>query len=178
MTDPSPDPPLALPPALPFDPVAAARDNWAARDWDLPDVMAAVTSIARVQQVLSRGCDDALAPLDLTFARYEVLVLLTFSSTGALPLGRVGERLQVSPASVTNAVDRLEASGYVAREPHPTDGRATLARITGAGAAVVGEATTALTAARFGVVGLGDAEARQLVDLLRPVRAAAGDFPA
>ncbi len=163
--------------ALAFDPIAAARDNWRAHDWALPDVMAAVTSLARVHQVLLRRCDDALAPHDLTFARYEVLVLLTFSRSGALPMGKVGERLQVSPASVTNAVDRLEASGYAEREPHPRDGRTTLARITPAGSEVVGRATAALEAVRYGVAGLADADARAIFDLLRGVRAAAGDFP-
>lgn len=163
--------------ALDFDPIAAARDNWRAHQWDLPDVMAAVTSIARVHQVLVRRCDDALAPHDLTFARYEVLVLLTFSRAGALPMGKVGERLQVSPASVTNAVDRLEASGYATREPHPTDGRTTLARITPGGTVVVDRATTALEEVRYGVVGLADDDARAVFDLLRGVRATAGDFP-
>lgn len=162
---------------LPFDPIARARENWREHGWSEPDAMAAVTSIARVHQLLMRRVEGVLRPLDLTFARYEVLVLLTFSRTGSLPLGKVGERLQVSPASVTNAVDRLERSGFVAREPHPTDGRATLAGITDAGRAVVEEATTLLTKARFGADGLDDAGARDLFALLAPFRAEAGDFP-
>lgn len=165
-------------PALDFDPIAAARDNWQARDWPMADVMTAVTSVARVHQLLTRRCDEALRDLDLTFARYEVLVLLTFSRDGALPLGKVGERLQVSPASVTNAIDRLESSGYVKREAHPTDGRTTLARLTSAGRRVVDEATRALTGVRYGVDGLRDEDARRVFELLRTVRAAAGDFPA
>lgn len=165
-------------PRLPFDPIQRAHDNWVAAGWDQPDVMAAVTSITRVNQVLMRRIDAILRPHDLTFARYEVLVLLTFSRTGSLPLGKVGERLQVSPASVTNAVDRLEGSGFVRREPHPTDGRTTLACLTDAGALVVEQATTALTGARFGADGLDDDASRAIIDLLGPFRAAAGDFPA
>lgn len=163
---------------LPFDPIARARDTWRARGWDAPDAMAAVTSITRVHQVLMRRIEATLRPLDLTFARYEVLVLLTFSRTGSLPLGKVGERLQVSPASVTNAIDRLEASGFVAREPHPTDGRATLAGITPAGREVVEHATAVLTDDRFGAHGLDDDDARQLFELLVKFRGQAGDFPA
>ena len=34
---------------------------------------------------------------------------------------------------MSNAIDRLEASGLVERLPHPSDGRTTLARITPAG---------------------------------------------
>ena len=61
-------------------------------------------------------------------------MLLSFTRHGALPLGKMGARLQVHPASVTNLVDGLERAGYVAREPHPTDGRTTLAAITASGA--------------------------------------------
>lgn len=162
---------------LPFDPIARARDNWRAHGWDQADAMAAVTSITRVHQVLMQRVEGLLRPFDLTFARYEVLVLLTFARTGELPLGKVGERLQVSPASVTNAIDRLEGSGYVRRSPHPTDGRTTLARLTGRGARVVEEATDSLTLARFGADGLDDDDARAVFDLLAPFRARAGDFP-
>ncbi len=163
---------------LPFDPIARARENWRAHGWRAPDAMAAVTTITRVHQVLMARIDAILRPMDLTFARYEVLVLLSFSRAGSMPLGKVGERLQVSPASVTNAIDRLESSGFVTREPHPTDGRATLAGITDAGREVVERATTALAAERFGATGLDDREARMLFDLLVKFRAQAGDFPA
>lgn len=162
---------------LPFDPIARARDNWQAHGWPEGEAMAAVTSVVRVHQVLMRRIEAVLRPLDLTFARYEVLVLLTFSRSGALPMGKVGERLQVSPASVTNAIDRLEASGFVQREPHPTDGRATLAGITDAGREVVEVATGALTDERFGADGLDDPRARELFELLVPFRSRAGDFP-
>lgn len=165
-------------PRLPFDPIARARDNWRGHGWTEADAMAAVTSITRVHQVLMQRIEAVLKPFDLTFARYEVLVLLTFARAGELPLGKVGERLQVSPASVTNAIDRLEASGYVQRSPHPTDGRATLARLTDRGAEIVQAATDALTAQRFGADGLTDGDARAVFDLLAPFRARAGDFPA
>ena len=71
--------------------------------------MAAITSIVRAQQIFLARIDAVLRPLDLTFARYEVLMLLLFSRNGSLPLNKIGARLQVHPTSVTNAVDRLEA---------------------------------------------------------------------
>ena len=52
--------------------------------------------------------DAAVKPFGITFARYEVLVLLSFSRTGSLPLSKVGERLMVHPTSVTSAVDRSQ----------------------------------------------------------------------
>ena len=69
--------------------------------------MALVTSIMRTHQILSARVDATLAPFNLTFARFEVLMLLDFSRAGRLPLGKIGQRLQVHPASVTNAIDRL-----------------------------------------------------------------------
>lgn len=161
---------------LPFDPIAEAERQWRARDWDAPDVMAAVTSIVRAHQILLGRINRILEPLGLTFARYEVLVLLTFSRRGALPLKIVGERLQVHPASVTNAIDRLEHAGLVRRRPNPRDGRGVLAELTDAGAELAGTATRQLTAARFGADGLSDAAARRLTATIRALRREAGDF--
>ena len=161
--------------ALPFDPIDEAARQWGKRWGGVPQ-MHAVTSLMRVQQVLLGRLDGLLRPLGLTFARYEALVLLTFSSRGSLPLGKMGERLQVHPTSVTSIVDRLEAAGLVVRKPHPEDGRAVLAEITPAGRALVEEATQALVGADFGLEALDDAGLRALSELLRPVRKAAGDF--
>jgi DNA-binding MarR family transcriptional regulator len=160
---------------LPFDPIDEAARQWGKR-WDGVPQMHAVTSLMRVQQVLLGRLDGLLRPLGLTFARYEALVLLTFSSRGSLPLGKMGERLQVHPTSVTSIVDRLEAAGLVVRKPHPEDGRAVLAEITPAGRTLVEEATRALVGADFGLEALDDAGLRALSELLRPVRKAAGDF--
>jgi DNA-binding MarR family transcriptional regulator len=162
---------------LAFDPIAEARRQWDAHGWaDASAGMAMVTSIMRAQQVLIGRVDRALAGLNLTFARYEVLMLLLFSRTGALPLGKVGARLQVHPASVTNAVDRLEADDLVRRRPHPTDGRTTLAKITPAGRDLARKATAELNASVFGATGLTPGQLDQVVDLLRRLRIAEGDF--
>ena len=48
----------------------------------------------------------------LTFAAYEALRLLAFSSRGSLPMGKMGERLMVHLASVTNVITRLEHRGW------------------------------------------------------------------
>jgi DNA-binding MarR family transcriptional regulator len=160
---------------LPFDPIDEAARQWAAR-WSGVPQMHAVTSLMRVQQLVLARLDALLKPHGLTFARYEALVLLTFSSRGSLPLGKMGERLQVHPTSVTSIVHRLEAGGLVVRRPHPDDGRAVLAEITPAGRAAVEAATADLVGADFGLGALDDASLRELSELLRPMRAAAGDF--
>ena len=95
---------------------------------DEPAAMAAATSIVRAQQLVLAAVDGALRPLGLTFARYEALVLLAFTRSGSLPLGKMGERLMVHPTSVTGIVDRLEADGLVRRVVHGDDRRITLVR--------------------------------------------------
>ena len=160
---------------LPFDPIARAAELWTERIGP-PDAMAAVTSVMRVHQIVLAAVDPALKPLGLTFARYEALVLLSFSRRSSLPMRVMGERLQLHPTSVTNIVDRLEADGLVRRSPHPTDGRTTLVGITDAGRAKLKLATTAVTDVGFGLVGLSVAELHQLTGLLTKVRRAAGDF--
>ena len=163
---------------LRVDPIAEARRQWAARWPDAPlAAMSAVTSVMRAQQVLLAHLNDALRPFGLTFPRYEALMLLSFTRSGALPLGKMGERLQVHPTSVTSIVQRLETGGLVRRRPHPQDGRAVLCEITPAGRDLVEAATADLVADEFGLTALGEDDLRRLSALLRPVRAAAGDFP-
>lgn len=132
--------------------------------------MAATTSIMRAQALVLQRVDAALAPFGLTFARYEVLALLQLTRRGALPLGKLGSRLMVHPASVTNAVDRLAAAGLVRRVPHPTDGRTTLAAITDDGRDVVGRATKALAAVRYGLDELADDDCRTLTAVIETLR--------
>jgi len=160
---------------LPFAPIDEAARQWGDR-WDGVPPMHAVTSLMRVQQLVIGRLDGILKPHGLTFARYEALVLLVFSSRGSLPLGKMGERLQVHPTSVTSIVRRLEAADLIDRRPHPDDGRAVLAVVTPRGRALVESATKDLLAAEFGLEALDVPALRELSEILRPVRAAAGDF--
>ena len=160
---------------LPFDPIDEAARQWGER-WDRVPAMHAVTSLMRVQQLVLGRLDAILKPHGLTFARYEALVLLVFSSRGELPLGKMGERLQVHPTSITSIVQRLEAAGLVTRRPHPDDGRAVLCAITDEGRAVVEAATGDLVAADFALEALSEEQLRELSALLSPVRRDAGDW--
>ena len=120
---------MVRPLGLPFDPIERAGQTWEKR-FGPASAMRAATSVFRVQQILLARFDEVLKPHELTFARYEVLVLLTFSRTGELPLKVIGSRLMVHPTCVTNAIDRLVVAGYVDRRPNPADGRGVLAGIT------------------------------------------------
>ena len=168
---------MAEPRRLRFDPIAEAERQWGTHGWpeEAPG-MAVVTSIMRLQQIFLARADAVLRPLGLTFARYEVLMLLSFSSKGALPLGKIGERLQVNAASVTNAVDRLEADGLVTRRSNPDDGRGTLAVLTAAGRRRAAAATEAMNAEVFADIGVSPPAVASLFTLLADLRRAAGDF--
>jgi DNA-binding MarR family transcriptional regulator len=162
---------------LRIDPIAEARRHWEAR-WDAEPsrAMAAVTSVMRAQQVLMARLNALLRPHGLTFPRYEALMLLSFTRAGALPLGKIGERLQVHRTSVTNIIDKLEADGLVRRVPHAEDRRATLAEITDAGRATATAATELLNAECFGIAALAPDDLEQLTAILRGLRLDAGDF--
>ncbi|MGI8626074.1 MAG: MarR family winged helix-turn-helix transcriptional regulator [Geodermatophilaceae bacterium] len=159
---------------LPFDPIERAGENWE-QVWGPATAMRAATSVFRAQQILLGRFDEALRPYELTFARYEALVLLRFSRTGTLPLKVIGSRLMVHPTSVTNTIDRLVAAGLVQRRPNPADGRGVLASITESGRNIVERATADLMAVDFGLENIGDERWEELYATLRDVRYAAGD---
>ncbi len=138
--------------------------------------MAAVTSIMRVHQLVMARLNDELKPWELTYPRYEALMLLFFSRTGSLPLGKMGARLQVHPTSVTNLIDGLEKLGYVTRAAHPSDRRTTLAMISDRGREVAQAATTALNAMRFGTGEMSRTDLATVTDVLRRMREDAGDY--
>ena len=144
---------MGKPLELPFDPIDRAAQIWARRFGPSPS-MAAVTSIMRAQQIL-------LAELD-----------------ALLSLGLIGERLMVHPTSVTNIIGRLEGQQLVIRRPNPADGRGRLAEITPAGRDVVERATRDLMAAEFGLGSFGPGQLKEIFDLFRELRLAAGDFVA
>jgi DNA-binding MarR family transcriptional regulator len=158
------------------DPIREAHRQWVRHGWaESADGMVMVTSLVRVQQLVLERIDAVLRPLELTFARYEVLRLLSFSSAGAMPMTRLGSLLQVHPTSVTSAVDRLERQGFVERQRRDDDRRVVLAAITDAGRAVVEKATDGLNSEVFERPGLGAPQLAALTDLLGVLRADAGD---
>lgn len=162
---------------LSFDPIAEAARQWN-QHWGARTVpaMQAVTSIMRAQQILLARLNTALEPTGLTFPRYEALMLLFYSRRGSLPLGKIGDRLQVHRTSVTNLIDGLEGLGYVERTSHPTDRRTTLATITRAGRKAAEEATQALNDLAFGTAPLASRELNTLSGILEQLRVDAGDF--
>ncbi|GAA3193129.1 MarR family transcriptional regulator [Actinocorallia longicatena] len=159
-----------------FDPLAEAYRQWQDRWPDHADHMAAVTSVMRVQQLLLSRIEAILRPHGLTFAAFEAMRLLAFSRTGSLPMGKMGQRLMVHPASVTNVISRLEKRGLVTRTPSPADRRVVLAQITDDGRRVIEEATAALHEADFALPDLTPDQAAALTRALHTLRISVGDL--
>ncbi len=153
------------------DPILEAYHLWEENGWeDCAAGCTAVTSLMRVHQVLTQRADQILAPIDLTFARYELLVRLYFHDNGSLPLSHLGKQLQIHQTSITSLVDRLEKQGLIKRTPHPTDRRSTLAQMTPAGRVLTGKAINLLNSELFRDLGLAADEARLLIGLLMKMR--------
>lgn len=102
--------------------------------------------------------------------------LLAFTRTGALPITKASDRLQVHVTSVTHAIRRLEAGGLVERTPHPTDGRTTLVWITDLGRSTVEDATATLNKEVFADIGMSDEQSRALAASIETLRRHSGDF--
>ncbi|MFP3883762.1 MAG: MarR family winged helix-turn-helix transcriptional regulator [Actinomycetota bacterium] len=158
-----------------IDPIAEAKRQWLDHGWEeAASGMAAVTTITRVQQILAGRVEERLAPYGLTFARFEILRLLGFTRSGMLPMGKISDRLQVHPASVTSAVKRLEKEGFITRIIDAEDNRVVLAVLQTKGRQLLEPATEAVNDV-FATTGLDDAGLDALVDLLNSIRHHAGD---
>jgi DNA-binding MarR family transcriptional regulator len=161
-----------VPEPLPFDPIEEALRQWRKHWGPTPGPsMVAVTSIMRAEQILTARLNAVLEPWQLTFPRYETLMILYYSRNGALPLGKMGSRLQVHPTSITNTIDGLQKLGLVQRVRPEDDRRKILAAITDKGREVAQAATKAINDARFGTAPLKRGELQTLFDILGRLRA-------
>ncbi len=106
---------------------------------------ALITTFGRLIEVqgrLERRLGAELeAHCDLPLAWFEVLVRLGRSDDGQLTMGALAEQVTLTTGGVTRLVDRMEAAGYVARLPCPTDRRVAYAAITKAGRRKLAEAS-------------------------------------
>ncbi len=152
------------------DPVDEAARQWARRYPD-PAGFRALVSLVRAYSAAVREVEAILRPLELNISRFEVLLLLSFSRSGALPMMRIRDLLLVHGSSVTYLVDRLEEAGRVERTSDPDDGRVSLVRLTAEGRAVIDRAAGDLAAGGFGsFAALDDDGLESLAGLLAALR--------
>jgi len=99
-----------------------------------------IFNIQRTHACLSPFLNAGLRRQNLTAAQLNALLLLRQAGAQGLRMGEIGQRLVVTKSNVTGLVDRLERQGLVARAEH-ADRRATVVRLTAAGATLLRRAT-------------------------------------
>ena len=134
----------------------------------------AVRLLFALQHQLMLRIDRCLRPLRLSFAGYNILMVLLLRDS--LSIAEIGDRLRVHPTSISSALDRLELEGYAIRERDSHDGRISRPALTPAGRRVALQSTLCLSNDVFQALGLPDDQVRVLLRTLRALRANAGDF--
>ena len=99
--------------------------------------LTALDRVLELTVLLNEDMTTSLARDGLTTSRAHLLWVLR--ETGPTTQRVLAEALGVSARNVTGLVDALEETGFVTREPHPTDRRATLVTPTRRGAEVTAE---------------------------------------
>ncbi|MFI2431311.1 MarR family winged helix-turn-helix transcriptional regulator [Streptomyces sp. NPDC018693] len=92
---------------------------------------ASLDRLFELAEVLGTMMQRGVAERGLTTARAGVLWALFHE--GPMTQRALAGRLGVTPRNVTGLLDALQEDGLVVREAHPTDRRATLVSLTGAG---------------------------------------------
>jgi DNA-binding MarR family transcriptional regulator len=134
--------------------------------------MVATAAVHRAGRLISARVEAALASLDLTTSRYEILALLSTSESGELSFGDLKKALLLHAATMTYTVDSLAERKLIRRKQDTADRRAVRAEITAAGRALAAKATEALAGIQFGMEELSDAQAREVATLLLKLRRA------
>ncbi|RZT86645.1 DNA-binding MarR family transcriptional regulator [Pseudonocardia sediminis] len=130
-------------------------------------------SVARTLRHVSK---EALAPYDVSPSQSRAIGVL--ARHGDMRPGELARHLRIAPRSATEVVDDLESRDLVERSPDPADRRATIVRLTAAGAEVAGAIRAARAAEAedfFGRLGAGDRA--ELIRILHVLRDAPEDPP-
>lgn len=96
-------------------------------------------AVARLHRWATRHAELEVSP-----AQARLLALM--NEVGPARVGDLAEADHCSQPTMTAQVQRLQARGWAEREPDPTDGRASLVRLTSAGSTVLRRARKALAA--------------------------------
>lgn len=98
------------------------------------DRVSALDRVLELAVLVNADMSRGLAERGLTESRTHLLWELL--QRGPSTQRALADALRVSPRNITGLVDALVATGFVSREPHPTDRRATLVQFTEQGAEV------------------------------------------
>jgi DNA-binding MarR family transcriptional regulator len=103
-------------------------------------------AVVRAAGTLTARAADLVKRFGLTPAQYNVLRILRGAGPGGLMCSQISERMITRDSDITRLLDRLERSGWVARERQDTDRRTVVTSITNEGLALLGELDEPLAA--------------------------------
>jgi len=96
-----------------------------------PEEFQAWRGLIRLREAVMREIDRRLHQEGLiSLADYGVLITLVTAPGLRLRMSDLGAQRMLTPSGITRVVVRLEAQGFVRREPDPADGRAAFAALT------------------------------------------------
>lgn len=125
----------------------------------------ALSRILELVVLVNHDMTQSLARDGLTVSRAHVLWEL--QQRGPLTQRSLADALSVSARNVTGLIDGLSASGFVTREAHPTDRRATLVTFTERGASTAAALDRGQEEfARILFAGMPDERVDSLVDIV------------
>ena len=138
----------------------------------------ALLNIHRTAGRLEAGMAEALKPLDLSPAQYNVLRILRGARPGGLACREIGDRMVTRDPDITRLLDRLEKRGLIGRSRESKDRRVITVRIHAEGLAALKKLDGAVD--RFTRNHFGKLDAKRLralieaLELLRATDDAAG----
>jgi DNA-binding MarR family transcriptional regulator len=159
------------------DPIQDARAYWDEAGLAGGDTYEFMSSIYRVTQDMLSEIDGMLKQYQLNTTNFFALLTLAPRGDLGLPTGQLAKHIKVHQTTITVVLDQLSKQGLVRREPHPRDRRVILAVLTAAGRALTRQASESLAELNFGVPQISADKQAAVVDVLREVRAKAGDIP-
>lgn len=151
---------------VPTDHVDALVEQWAHERPDLDlAAMATFGRLGRLSTHVGRSVDDALARFGLNVGEFDVLATLRRQGPPFVmkPI-ELARLLMLSPAGMTNRLDRLEAAGWVTRRADVDDRRSSLVVLSDAGLDVVDHAVTAHVANEARLLAALSADERAALD--------------
>ena len=107
-------------------------------------------------------------------------VLEALLNKGPLPVNEIGKKILLTSGSITTAIDRLEAKGWVERRAHGTDRRARVVHLTKNGRKMIAKAYAdhAADMERLASASLNRKERETLIGLLKQIGFAAAEYSA
>ncbi len=155
-------------------------DTWSIERPDLDfNAMATCLRLARFQNEAIPRVEAALTPHGINLGEFDVLATLRRRGAGAeLNPGTLARAAMVSPAGMTNRLDRLHNAGLINRRTDPDDRRAWLISLTVEGRRAADAAIEAVSdAQRVLLDGIAASERATLDRLFDKLLRALGEHP-